>query len=403
MSKDLAGIRVVELAQFLSGPRAGQLLAELGAEVIKIEPPAGESMRLLTMLIPGAERVNSILNRDKKGMAVDLRKESGREVLGELLAEADVVIDNFAYGTMDKYGLGYEKLKKKNRGLIYGVISGFGQTGPLHERLAFDIIAQATGGIMHAYHREHRPPSIFWADLVSGAYCAIGILSALVGRGKTGEGKLVDISMQDVMFSHNYGCISDMALEPVHEQIEKTIGRPILSMLTDNENPVPFWNSFKAADGYVAIVALTDRQWNGFLQACELDDLARDPQLSNFPLRIKNAALANEKINAWTARHTVDEIMEKLVAAGVPCGPVSDNPRVQRDEQLKSRGMITEVEHRRLGKITVQGSAIRFGDEPTQIVSACPDIGEHTDDVCRDILGYDKTKIEQLRRDGAIR
>ena len=245
MKKALEGVRVLDLSQFLSGPRAAQLLAEMGAEVIKVESPVGETMRMLAMLIPGAERVFAIINRNKKGLVINFRTEKGIELFKELVKKSDVLVENFAPGTMAKMGLSYDKLKDLNPRLIYAVITGFGLTGPWAGRTAFDIIAQATGGIMHANRQDDRPPSVFFGDMVSGAYCAVGILGALFWREKSGIGQLIDISMQDVMYAHNYQALSDRALEPVEASLTATLGRNIISLMTDYESPLAFWNSYK--------------------------------------------------------------------------------------------------------------------------------------------------------------
>ena len=401
MEKALSGIRVLDLTQFLSGPRCTQLLAEQGAEVIKIEGPAGETMRIL-MVLSGAERVLSTINRNKKGVVINLQGEEGRSVFKALVARSDVVVENFSPGYMEKLGLDYPRLQSINPGIIYASISGFGQTGPRSGRTAFDLIAQATGGIMHANHMEDRPPGVFFGDLVSGAYCALGILTALLHRERGGPGQLIDISMQDVMYFHNFQAHSRRSLAPVEEEVAGILGKPIDQLMTDRENPLPFWNAYQARDGYVALVALTDTQWNRLMEAIGRADLVGDERFSNFIQRIHNAQAGLEILTAWAAERTVAEIIEAMDKARIPCGPVQDTEALNSDDQLAARGMLAEAEHPRLGVIGVPGTAIKLTGSPGEAPVPCPDLGEHTDEVLRSVLDYSDQEIAQLRKAGAI-
>ncbi|MFA4974839.1 MAG: CaiB/BaiF CoA-transferase family protein [bacterium] len=217
--KILEGIKVLDLSQFLSGPRCSQLLALKGADVVKVESPLGETMRLLTRFM-NAERMMGTLHQNKRAIVVDLKKKEGVELLKRLARRSDVLVENFAPGLMKKLGLDYEDLKESNPRLVYVSITGFGRTGPLSGRTAFDIIAQASSGIMAAYKMEGRTPKVYFGDLVSGAYAALGAVEALFHRERTGRGQLVDVSMQDVMYFQNFSCFSDRALEPVKDKIE---------------------------------------------------------------------------------------------------------------------------------------------------------------------------------------
>jgi len=401
MEKALSGIRVLDLTQFLSGPRCTQLLAEQGAEVIKIEGPGGETMRIL-MVLSGAERVVSTINRDKKGIVINLQSEEGRSVFKALVAQSDVVVENFSPGYMEKLGLDYPRLQSINPGIIYASISGFGQTGPRSGRTAFDLIAQATGGIMSANHMEDRPPGVFFGDLVSGAYCALGILMALLHRERGGTGQRIDISMQDVMYFHNFQAHSRRALKPVEEAVAGILGKPIDQLMTDRDNPLPFWNAYQARDGYVALVALTDTQWNRLMEAIGRADLVGDERFSSFIDRIQNSGGGLEVLSAWASKHTVAEIIETMEKARIPCGPVQDSEALNADEQLASRGMLAEVSHPRLGVIGVPGVAIRLTGTPGETSDPCPDLGEHTDEVLRSVLDYSDQEIADLRSTGAI-
>jgi CoA:oxalate CoA-transferase len=401
MPKVLEGIRILDLSQFLSGPRCTQILAQAGAEVIKIEPPVGETMRLLTMAT-GTERMMSLVNPNKKCIVLDLKQEIGRDIFRRLVKVSDVVVENFAPGTMDRMGLGYEALKGLHQGLIYAAISGFGRSGPYQDRLAFDIIAQATGGIMSANEREDRPPAIFFADLVSGAYCANGILMALLHRERTGIGQLVDISMQDVMYFHHFPAQCQRALEVVKEEIRGIIGKPLDKLFSDPENPVPFWNSYRARDGYVVVVALTDSLWNRFMEAIGRSDLIGDQRFLNIVGRVKNAREGIEIVSSWMRNHTVQEIVHIMYQAKVPCAPVLNKEQVNEDPQLKAREMHLERDHPRLGRVAIPGCPIKLTETPCEVEAPCPDLGTHSEQVLKALLKLSQKEISELRAQRVI-
>jgi len=401
MSQPLSGIRVLDLSQFLSGPRCTQLLAQAGAEVIKIEPPTGETMRLISTAT-GTERMMSLVNAGKKSMVLDLKTSEARDVFRRLVRVSDVVVENFAPGTMERLRLDYESLKTIQPRLIYGCVSGFGKTGPDADRLAFDIIAQATGGIMDAYDLPDRPPAVFFADLVSGAYCANGILLALIHRERIGGGQMVDISMQDVMYFHHFSAQCHRALESVQEEIRGILGRPLEKLFSDREHPVPFWFSYPARDGYVALVALTDAHWNRLMECIGRSDLVGDERFNSIVTRVRNARQGVEIVAPWMKEHTVREIVETLHRARVPCGPVLDKTQVNEHPQLQAREMLAHVSHPRLGSLSVPGCPIRLTESSCQVGDGCADLGEHTEEVLRDILHLSEEEIAGLRTRGAV-
>lgn len=402
MQQVLENIRVLDLSQFLSGPRASQLLAFFGAEVIKIEPPTGDSMRLL-LQISGSERSMSCLHQNKKGVVIDLKKKEGVELFLQLVEQSDVVIENLKPGTLDLAGLSYENMKKRNPRLIYAKISGFGNEGPLADRTAFDIISQATAGIMHASGVVDRPPGVFFGDLTSGAYCAFGIMLALMARGETGKGQFIDISMQDVMYFHNFWCFTEKANGPVKENIKQLFGREMKKFLSDHEHPMPFWSTYKCSDGYICVVALTDPQWNNFLEAMELNDMLTDQRFMNFIDRVKNADAARAIINKWMEQHPCNTIIDKLNKKRIPCGKVMDYEEVYQDENLQSRGMFAKVSHKAMGDIDVPGNPINLSDTPGFISSPSPDLGEHTEEILRKVLNISPDAIQELKVKGIVR
>lgn len=219
----LSGIRVIDITQFISGSRCTQILADMGAEVVKVEPPTGDTLRMIFKLMPGAERCYSVFNRNKYGLALDWRTPEGREIIRKLAARSDILVHNLVPGAMEKSGLGYGDIRKVSGNIIYAAISGFGSTGIASDRAAFDIIAQAVGGLFWNDQNTFLMPHNYWGDLVSGAYAAIAVLLALIARMKTGRGQFVDHSMQDVMYFNNYRAMMDKALYSVTLEIEKNL------------------------------------------------------------------------------------------------------------------------------------------------------------------------------------
>lgn len=396
----LEGIRVIDVSQYISGPRCTQILADLGAEVIKVEPPQGEALRILMSFNPKTERGYSVLNRNKKGITLNFFSEKGAEILKKLVQKADVFVENYTPGVLDKFGIGYRALSQVNPSLIYGCISGFGQTGPYSFRQAFDIIGQATGGIMDAMRRPDRPPTVFFADLVSGAYLAIGILSALIARGKTGKGQMVDISMQDVMYFHNYRAQIRRAFGiELTQEVMSEFGLTPESLMDENRR-VAFWNVYRAKDGYVAIVALMDKQWRKLMEVIGKPELGE--RFAFLPERVKNSEFLIKEIQEWVGERTVKEVIEKLDSARVPCGEVHTAASLLEDPQLKARGMLTEVEHKRFGKIGIPGIPVVLTGTPGKIKSAAPELGEHNEEVYSGLLGLSPSELEEMRKEGII-
>jgi len=402
VARELDGIRVLDLSQFLSGPRCSQALADRGADVVKVEPPGmGETMRLLCTLMR-AEKIMSVLHRGKRGLALDIKNPEGKALLRRLADRADVVVDNFAPGTAERLGIDYETLKETNPRIVYVQISGFGETGPRAGRTAFDIVAQATGGVMFEQTGGESPPRIFWADLTSGAYAAMGAIAALFERERTGRGKLVDLAMQDVAYFHNFTAMATRAHGSDDEETIRWLGRGLAELLTDHNRPVPFWRSYPATDGHVVVVALTDRQWNSLLETIGREDLIGDERFAAFPGRVINAAAGVAELDPWFEQHTVAEVVETLSAKGLPCAPVLDRDAVNQDEQLLARKMLTEVEDATGESIAVVGDPLSGGQGLPDHYRACPGLGEHTAQVLGDWLDLSSDDIAALHDKGAV-
>jgi CoA:oxalate CoA-transferase len=401
MGRPLEGLIVLDLSQFLSGPRCAQILGLLGARVIKVETILGDTMRLLMRLL-GSERSLSTIHQNKEAIVVNWRTPEGAQIIRELSRRADIFVENFAKGILQKSGLGYSDLSRENPKLVYVSITGFGHTGPLCDRTAFDIIAQATGGIMWAQGSPDRPPGVFFGDLVSGAYAAIGAVSALWQRDKTGTGQHVDISMQDVMYFHNFWALADRANGPDKEEVERRLGRTLVSFLTDQEHPLPFWNSYRARDGYIVIVALTDQQWNRFMEVIGRPELIHDDRFGDITARVRNADEGVAIVSAWVSQRTTDEVERLLTDARIPCGKVKDFNELFEDPQLHQRGMLEQATHPVYGVIDSCGFPIKMSQSELKVGTGCPELGQDTETVLKELLGYGDAKVGELRKGGVI-
>jgi len=307
----LSGIRVIDITQFISGSRCTQILADMGAEVVKVEPPTGDTLRLIFRLMPGAERCYSVFNRNKYGLALDWRTPEGGEIIRKLAASSDILVHNLIPGTLEKSALGYDDIRKVNANIIFAAISGFGATGPAPDRAAFDIIAQAVGGQFWNDQDTFLMPDNYWGDLTSGAYAAIAVLLALIHRMKTGRGQMIDLSMQDVMYTSNYRAMMDRALAPITAEIAGKLGRAPKDVLNSADR-MPFYGFFKSRNGKVAIVSITARQWKDFAEIMGRPELATDPRFGNLIVQIQNHDEAVRIIEEWTSARDSAEIIALL-------------------------------------------------------------------------------------------
>lgn len=391
----LAGLRVIDVTQFISGSRCTQLLADMGAEVVKVEPPEGDTLRINFQLMPGAERCYSVLNRNKYGIAVNWQEKEGQEVMRRLAAGADIFVQNLIPGALERNGLGYDDLKKIKKDIIYTQISGFGATGVNPERAAFDIIAQATGGQFWNDQDTYLMPANYWGDLMAGAYAANATLLALIHKMKTGQGQYIDLSMQDVMYFNNYRALMDKALGNVAKDIEKRLGRKPEEVMNSSDR-MPFYGFFKSKDGKVAIVSVTARQWKALAEVIGRQEMITDPKFNNLISQIHNHKEAVALIEEWTSRHTSQEIIKTLEDKKIPCGIAYSNEQVNRDENLKARGMFQKVHHRQFGDIDIPGFPYKFSQAQGSIRLPAPALGEHSRFILEKWLGYTAQEVENL-------
>jgi len=397
----LEGMKVVDITQFIAGSRCTQILADMGADVVKVEPPQGDTLRMIFKMTPGAERNYSVFNRNKYGIAVNMNDPQGREVILKLATISDIFVHNLIPGSIEKLGLGYEDIRSLNKDIIYVAISGFGASGVAPERAAFDIIVQATGGQFWNNQDTFLMPDNFWGDLVTGAYATISILFALIHKMKTGQGQRIDISMQDVMYYNNYRAMMDKGLGPIMAHVEKELGRKPKDVLNSSDR-MPFYGFFKSKDGKVAIVSITSRQWKDLVEIIGRPEMATDPKFSNLLVQIHNHEEAVNLIEEWTVEHTSQEIISILESKKIPCGIAYTSEQVNVDENLKQRGMFEKVYHEKFGDIDIPGFPFKLSDTSGTIRMPAPGLGEHNKLILEQWLGYTSEEVQKLYKKGTM-
>jgi CoA:oxalate CoA-transferase len=395
VSRPLDGIRIIGLEQYMAGPYCTMLLADAGAEVIKIERPKyGDPRRSMPPFVEknGVKKAAGYMsyNRNKKSLALDLSKPEGQTVFKDLAKTADVVVENLRPGAMKKVGLSYEQLKETNPKLIWALISGFGQLegyrGPYADRPAFDIVAEAMSGIMNLVGFEDKPPS--WtiygmADIYTGMVTSFGIMQALFMRERTGHGQLVDSAMFDNMLSLNESMVT----------LFSTAGQSPKRGVPKNLFPR---GAFKTKDGYIALNVPDNRIWERLCEVIGREDLKEDHRCKSGTERAANATFIQPIIENWLATLTRDDAVDTLNEIGVPTGPVYTAEDVFADPQVKARGMLMPIDDPDIGEYAFTRSPIHLSDAPELPKNAAPNLGGDTEWVLRDILGYNKTRINAL-------
>lgn len=367
-------IRVVDLTSQLSGPYCSMLLADHGADVIKVERPgAGDDVRKMPPFVNGESGPFMMWNRNKRGVALDLKDPADRELLLELIDGADVLLENFRPGVLARQGLGWADLRRRNPRLIYGSISGFGQTGPDAQRGGFDVMAQGISGLMAITGPKDGPPHrlpIPLTDIVAGMFLAIGILAAVEARHSTGKGQYVETSLLEA-------ATAIQVFEAVHYF---TTGENPPRMGQAHRGNSPY-QIFPTADGYVTIGAAQQKYFESFCERADLVQLMRDPRFTTNADRVTNNDDLVALIAERTKLHPTDWWIDELTALGIPCGPVLTHDRVFTLPQLLHRGMVQEVEHPSAGRVRTLGVPVKLSDTPGAIRSSAPTLGQHTDDV----------------------
>jgi crotonobetainyl-CoA:carnitine CoA-transferase CaiB-like acyl-CoA transferase len=390
----LAGVRVLDLSRFIAGPLCAQILGDFGADVVKIERPGGEDSRHHGPYYRGESVYMMLYHRNKRAATLDTRHPRALGILEQLVKWADVVIENFRPGTLDKMGIGWDRMRELNPSVILVSISGFGQTGPDSSRALFDAISQAQSGLMHSTGDPGGMPTLtgtYIADYTTGYVAAIGALGAVLHRERTGEGQLVDIASLDSMFATmGIRLITQLMLG---EEIPRSGSRDPLTA------PV---NVYQAADGPIYIQGGTRALFRGLFTVIGRRDLAEDPRYRSAEERMADQEMLEGVIGEWAAARPREEIAQVLRAAGVPYAPVASIAEVAASEQIGARGMVQEVDHPTLGTLRLPGSPIKMSATPPTIRKAPPLVGEDNDEVYGDILGMTAEEIEQLRAERAI-
>jgi formyl-CoA transferase len=407
MPGPLAGIRVLDLTRVLAGPWAGQNLADLGAEVIKVErPKKGDDSRAFgppwLKDAGGRDTAESAYfacaNRGKKSLTLDLAHPQGQAIARELAARSDVLLENFKYGDLDRYGLGYAQLREVNSGLIYCSVTGFGHTGPWRERPGYDFMIQGMGGLMSITgERDDRPgggpqkAGIPIADLITGMYASIAVCAALAHRAKSGAGQHIDMALLDSL-------VAVLANQGANYL---ATGTPPGRLGNDHPNIAPY-QVLKTSDGAVIVACGNDNLFRKFCEVAGCPELPGDPRFATNGKRVANRAELTSILSGLMAKRSMQDWLAALEAAGVPCGPINDLAQVFAEPQAVARGLKMELPHPSAGKVSLVRSPMRFSRTPLEHGVPPPTLGQHTEEVLRGFLGKSEGEVARLRSEGIV-
>jgi CoA:oxalate CoA-transferase len=386
---------VLDLTRVLAGPYAAMMLADYGADVIKIEAPeTGDDSRAFGPFIGQESAYFMSLNRGKRSMTLNLKVPDAVALFKDMVGKADVLLENYRPGTMEKFGLGYDVLKQLNPRLIYASCSGFGQTGPYMKQPAYDVIVQGMGGLMSITGHEGGEPTKAGAsigDIAAGLFTMIGVATALYARDRTGHGQMVDVAMLDCQVAI----------------LENAIARYVTSGVV----PVPVGNrhssitpfdAFKAQDGYVIIAVGNDKLWSGFCRLVGRPELADDERFQTNNARTRNQQQLKSILNQIFLSSTVEHWIKALNGAGIPCGPINTVAQLLRDPQIEAREMLVDIEHPVAGRLRMPGLPIKFSETPGEVSRPAPLLGQHTSEILAELLGLDAERVAALRTSHAI-
>jgi len=392
----LKGVRVLDLTRVLAGPYSTMIMADLGAEVIKLEIPGkGDDTRQFGPFIGKESSYFMNLNRNKKGITLNLKSEKGKELFRKMVKESDVVIENFRPGTMEKLGLGYEDLKEINPGVVYGCISGFGHYGRYTERAGYDIIAQAMGGLMSTTGWRGGEPTrtgTAMGDVLAGLSLTIGVLAAINSKRNTGVGQKVDVALVDSVVS---------SLEIIN-QIYLVEGRNPQRIGNRYESVYPY-DSFKCKDGSMVIGCGNDKLWSKLCNTMKMPELIEDERYDKNFKRVKNNADVKFIVEKWTQTMDVDEIVELLLDNGIPAAPINTIERVVKDPHISGdREMFVDLKHPIAGDMKVTGQHIKLSETKAEIKTPAPLLGQHNYEVFRDVFNLTEEEILILENEKII-
>ncbi|MBI3796029.1 MAG: formyl-CoA transferase [Deltaproteobacteria bacterium] len=397
MSSALKGIRVIDITNNQAGPSCGQMLAWLGADVIKVEEP-GKGDIARTSLSDRADWDSLFFltfNGNKRSLTLNLKSPDGKEIFRKLIKTGDVLLENFGPGVLDRLGFSYEALKALNPGLVYASIKGFGTYGPYSGYKSYEPIAQAMGGAMSVTGFPDNPPTVTLAcigDSGTGMHCTIGILAALMQRHTTGEGQRVEVSMQEAVLNLVRVSLRD------HQRLGKVVernGNQLGAMV-----PATTYRCYPGGPNDYVFILAQQQMWHPLLRAIDREDLIGDSRYETASARAKRMTEVNALIEHWTSQRPKHEVMRILAEVGVPCGACQDTDDVLNDPHLRARDMIVEVEHPVRGRYMTVGNPVKLSASPTEITTA-PLLGEHNAEILTE-LGYREAEIAALRKEGAI-
>jgi crotonobetainyl-CoA:carnitine CoA-transferase CaiB-like acyl-CoA transferase len=393
----LDGVTVIDLTQIYQGPYATFLMAKAGANVIKIEPVNGEPSRIRAKVSGSASLPMAMLNTNKRGVTLNLKTESGRNLFKEMIKRADIVVENFAPGVMDRLGVGWSVLHEINPRLIYGSGTGYGLSGPDRDNLAMDVTIQASSGMMSVTGMPDGPPMRAGAsivDFLSGVHLYAGIMTALYERTQTGEGRLVEVAMQDTAYptlASNLGFTyrGSGALPP---RVGNRHGGLALAP----------YNVYEAKDGHIAVVCVTEPHWHKMLAAMGREDLKDDPRFSTNKARVENLLQTDEVVQQWASARTRDELVALSKQHGFPAAPVRNLIEVMNDPHMHARGMLEWFEDQDLGRIVLPGSPLMIHGADRVATVSSPKLGQHNQEIYGQWLGMSDASIEALKKEGTI-
>lgn len=392
MNKPLAGIKVIDFTRVYSGPYCTMMLGDMGAEVIKIERKGvGDDTHFFAPVKNGESGYFAYFNRNKKSLSLDMKDPKSIEIIKDLAKWADIVVENFSPGVVDRLGVGYEDLKAVNPQIIYGSISGFGQYGPYKSKPAYDVVCQAMGGYMASTGEKGGKPYKLGPSVVdagSGIHMAYALMVALYHREKTGQGQFIDVGMMDTAFSTLENFVVTKTLLDVDPERNGNA----------NLGSAPF-NSYKTQDGYVTIACANNNLFKKLCKAIDREDLLEIPEYAENHLRKANEDELNKIVEEWTIARSTKEVVEILDAAACPVGPILSISDLVEDPHVEAREMLVEIDHPMLGKVKYPGNPCKFSETNELCFNPAPMLGEHNDYVLKDVLGYDDEKIEALKAD----
>jgi len=393
----LQNIMVLDLTRVVAGPYAGSILGDFGASVLKIEMPGkGDDSRGYGPYENGESMYYANLNRNKKGITLNLKSEKGKDIFLRLVKKADIILENYRPGVMDKLGLGYETLKEINPRLIYGALSGFGSYGPYAQRPGYDIISQGMGGLMSVTGAKGGEPTRSgnaMGDILGGMNLVIGVLLALNARNLTGKGQKIDVSLVDSVVA---------SLENAYIRYFKSNELP-----ERNGNAyasIAPYDTYLAKDGYVIIACGNQKLYEKFCrEVIDMPWMIEDERFLTVPLRVKNNEIQKKYIEEWTGKYTVSEVVEKILGKGIPAAPIYDVKQITEDEHIAgAREMFVEIDHPVIGKMKVNGNPVKLMEMMPRINCPAPTCGQHNDEIFGRVLGYSAEEIRKLEEEKVI-